>query len=109
MGSLSREEGVSGFQALWRKQEHVTVIERPNLLWRATDRSGRSDDFCVYRPSVILPATQCINRAFVHPDHRPERTGNQVELVLNDEIRWRSCGADAEKRPSLRVPWEQRE
>src|SRR5687768_13221810 len=80
-----------------------------DLLWCTTDCCRRGHDLRMYVPSSLLAATQRVYRAFVHSDHRPERTRNQMELVLDDQSRWRIRRADAEQRASLRVPRQQGE
>ena len=62
--------------------EHVT-----HLLVGSAHGRRRSDHLRPDGLPVQRPAAQLIDRAFVKADHGAERAADQVELVLDDQIR----------------------
>ena len=55
-------------------------------------------------------SAELVNDRFIVADHRAERAGDQVQLVLNDQGR-RLYGiriVDSEKQPGARFPWHHR-
>src|SRR5690606_13065410 len=82
------EERVLGTESGGRKEAGVSArIEMQNLLSVSPNGRGRADDF---RGNGWLAAPVCaehLDQRLVKADHRTERTGNQVELVLDDEPR----------------------
>ena len=64
-----------------------------HLLARPADRGRRSDDLGPHAPPVEVPRAQLIHRGLVQPDQGAEGAADQVQLVLDDQVR-RAQGAD---------------
>src|SRR5690606_26082619 len=58
-----------------------------HLLSGLANRRRRGDDLRSNCDAIEAPCRQFIDGRFVESDHRPQRPADQVELVLNDEIR----------------------
>ena len=65
------------------------IAECLDLILRVADGRGGGDDLWPHPASVHLSGAQGFNRRFVQADHGAERPGDQVQLVLDDEIRRR--------------------
>ena len=52
------------------------------------DRGGRGDHLGPHGLAVHLPRAQLVHRRLVEADERAQRPGDQVQLVLNDQVRW---------------------
>jgi hypothetical protein len=64
-------------------REEVSSEERPHLLLRPAHRRRRGDDL---RPDS-LARRERFDRRLVQPRHRSQRPGDEMELVLHDELR----------------------
>ena len=92
------EEGIAAVRAGRRKNVDPPAIEqRPNLALGSPNRSRRGDDFRAYF-LPFTPAGKLVERRLVEPDHRSQRTGNQVQFVLDDQVWW------WKRRPATDVP-----
>ena len=72
------------------RREHVRRRpgeERLHLILRPARRGGRGDDLRLDRPPVRLAHRQRLDRRLVEAGHRAERAGDQMQLVLDDEVR----------------------
>ena len=92
-----------------RRREHVCDgprEERLNLLPGVADGGGRGNDLRPYALSPNLPRAQRFDHRLVEPGHSAERAGNQVQLILNDEIGWQKRARKAVALAGLRRPVE---
>ena len=58
-----------------------------DLILGAANGGGGGNDLGAHGLLVHSPGTQGIHRAFVQPDHGTERAANEMQFVLNDQIR----------------------
>src|SRR5205823_4110479 len=81
------EEVVARIQPLWRKHAHVAQEERSDLFARLPNSGGRSNQFRAHDVLANAPTTKLIDCRLVQTDEAAKRPGNQVQFVLDDEIR----------------------
>ena len=62
---------------------HEDVVD---LLCRLPHRRGRGDDLGLDRAAFQFPAAKLVYRGLVESDHRAQRTADEVEFVLNDQV-----------------------
>ena len=62
---------------------HEDVVD---LLGGLPHRRGRGDDLGLDRVAFELPAAEVVDGGLVKSDHRTQRTADEVELVLNDQV-----------------------
>ena len=79
---LDREVGIAGVDAGRRELRDRAVEERVALSLRASDRRGGRDDL----GSDAVAAGQMIDRGLVEPGEGAQRAGDQVKLVLDDQV-----------------------
>ena len=78
----SRRSGPGG-----GKTSTVAAAEqRPDLVLGPAHRGGRGDDLRAAPLAVHLARAQRVEGRLVQPDHRAERAGDQVQLVLDDQV-----------------------
>src|SRR6266702_7857438 len=85
--ALQSEEIVLHIQSLRWKDMHCAQ-EEGVYLFRGPANGGRGgDDLGAYLLPIHLPGRQVIDGRFVESYHRAQRPGNQVQLVLDDQVR----------------------
>ena len=89
--ALAREEIILNVQALRRENLHFAQEKRLHLLAGAPDGGGSGDHFGAHALAIHLPGAEVIDTRFVQPDQRAERPGDQVQLVLDNQV-WRAQG-----------------
>src|SRR5579884_583015 len=78
---------VGAIYARWREDAGSSAIKQGlDLVSRPAYRRGRSDDLRPHDSLARSTRRQLINRRLVKSRDRSERTGNEVQLVLNDEV-----------------------
>jgi hypothetical protein len=85
--SLYGEKIVVDIQAVGREYRHLPEKDAVDLFARFPDRRCGSDDL---RPNGLVfdfPGAKFVDGRFVEPDHGPQGTGDQMKLVLDDQIR----------------------
>ncbi len=125
------EKGVAPIRS--GRREHLGQRpgeQRLDLVLRPPGGGGRGDDLRLDRPAVDLAHGQCLDGRLVEASHRAERAGDQMQLVLDYEVRRRErrlqaltgpgfggtveallteAVSPAEQRTGLPYPWERRE
>ncbi len=94
-----REEVVAGIQPGWREDLDITQEQVVDLILRAADGGSRGDHLGAHADchlprcisGVQIPRAKPVYSGFVEPDERTERTANQMQFVLDDQI-WRAQG-----------------
>ena len=100
------EEIVAHVKGVRREDVHLSQKGRMDLIPGLPNRGGRGDDFGPYRLAVHLPRAQLVHRCFVKADERAQRPGDQVQLILNYEVRRAETMIQSEKTSGLRAPWQ---
>lgn len=95
------EEAVAGVGTGRREQLDVLVVERAYLFGRAADRGRGGDDL---RRTAVRAGAQLQDGRLVEADRGAERSGEQMQLVLDDQGRGRVAGARAEETAGVRLP-----
>jgi hypothetical protein len=83
----SGEEVVVDVDPPRREDVDRTEEEPVDLVLGAADRGRRGDHLRTYGNAVELPGAQFVDRGLVQTDHRPERPADQVQLVLDHQVR----------------------
>ena len=83
------EERIAAIRA--RAAERCPPTRRLNSarIWFSARRTVAVEAM-IFGPTGLPPTSrvaQCVERRLVEPDHRAERTGDQVQLVLDDQVR----------------------
>ena len=86
--SLDREVVVLHVQPMRWEYRHAAHEDVVHLLAGFADRSRRRDDLRLDRMFAELPAAQLVDGGLIQPDHGAKRPADQVELVLDDQVRW---------------------
>ena len=89
-GQCLCEERISVVGA-WRRKnvDHSAIEQRPNLALRPPHGSRRGDNLRADFRAIYFHAGKLVERCLVESDHRSQRTGDQVQFVLDDQVRWR--------------------
>src|SRR6266851_5608858 len=86
---IPSEERIGGIDSRRREElDGVPAVERIHLFAVAPYRRSRAHDFrpdCLVRASV---SAELLNHRLIESNHGAKGTGNQVELVLDDQS-WR--------------------
>ncbi len=90
--ALAREEVVLHIESLRRKDVDIAQEEGFDLVFGAADGGGGGDDFGPHLLTIDLPGGEVVDGGFVESDERSERTGDQVQLVLDDQVGWAQWG-----------------
>jgi hypothetical protein len=88
------------------RREHVdggAAEEGADLALGAADGGGRGDDLRADADVAVAALAERVEGGLVEADHRAERAGDQVELVLDDEVGREQNGAAA-ARPGSAGP-----
>src|ERR1700693_5538653 len=59
-----------------------------DLFTCSSDCGRRCNDFWPHPCAIKAPFAQLIDSGLIQPHHRPKGSADQVELVLNDQVRW---------------------
>ena len=86
-----------------REDRHLAHEDVAHLLAGLAHRGGRRDDLRLDHTFAELPAAQFVDGRLVQANHGAERPTDQMELVLDDEIR-RSDRADILDLVALQPP-----
>ncbi len=88
-----------------REERHVgPAEERLGLLLRSSQRRRGGDDLRQDELARDLARREALDGGLVEADHRAERAGDEVELVLHDQLRWTQ--PRGERQSVLRRPVE---
>src|SRR5262249_51224231 len=105
--TLNGEERVGSVEA--GRREHIKPPPEDclHLFGGAANRGSRGDHLGSNFLPVDLPSAKPVDCGLVEADHRAEWPGNQVQLVLNDQV-WRTQragrnGPRLREWPTLRV------
>src|SRR4051812_6515906 len=86
---IASEEGVARVEPRWWEECYIVAgVQCLDLLLVTADRCRGADDLgsYSYRPPAV--GTELLDNGLVQADHRAERPGDEVQLVLNDKTRW---------------------
>ena len=82
------EERIATVRTRWREDVDVPMVEqRPNLAFRPAHSGGRSHDLWTDLLAVEFNRTEFVQRGLVQTDHRAQRTRDQVQFVLDHQVR----------------------
>src|SRR5690606_14427992 len=88
-----------------RELADVPREEGLDLLACAADRCRRGD----HLRARAVSCTQRIDSGFIQPGERTQRSGDQMQLVLNDQLRRWLIRPEVEDRLDRVTPWQARE
>ena len=101
---LPGEERVARVEHLRREHRHVPPVQRPDLVGGVPHGRGRRDD---QRPDRRArrgaPGRQRVDGDLEQPDRGAERAGDQVQLVLDDQVRRPEPGDRVDRGGGLAV------
>jgi hypothetical protein len=80
------EEVVAVVDAARGEDRHLAAEQGADLLAGAAGGGGRADDLRRAQDAVDGAGREEVDRGLVEADHRAERAGDQVELVLDDQL-----------------------
>ena len=86
--ALQREEVVADLQAGWRKDVQVAQEQTIDLIVSSADGCCRGNQFGPDFLALHFPGAEPVDSGFVKPDERAEWSADEVQFVLNDEVRW---------------------
>ena len=84
--NLPGEERVLDIEAGWGEHRQLPAEQRVGLLVCPAHRGCGGHHLRSHAPPVDLPGGQLVHRGLIQPDHGSQRVGDQVQLVLDDQI-----------------------
>ena len=107
------KERVTGIQARGRELEHFisgASVQRMALLFCSTDGCSRGNNFGMDFIRRSSGGTKLMNQRFIMAHHRSQGSGNQMQLILNNQIRrgFLLSIFKAEDTLCLRSEWQHR-
>jgi hypothetical protein len=85
--ALHREKVIFDVERLGREDREAPHEDVAHLVGRASDGRGRCDNLRAHLGLPDLPRAEIVDGGLVQTDHRSEGPADQVELVLDDEVR----------------------
>src|SRR5712692_2134498 len=76
---------------MWRENGDAPHKNIVDLLCRFPHRRGRGDNLRLDCSTFKLPAAKFVYCSLIESNHGAQWTANEVELVLNDQIRRPDC------------------
>src|SRR5271166_2694672 len=84
------EEGIAAIRPRRREYLHLPAVEqRADLVLCSAYRRCRGNDLGSDFLAFDDPGAKLVQGGLVKPDHAAHGAGDQVELVLDDQVRWR--------------------
>ena len=85
---LAREERLSRIDDRRREDGEVTREDAVHLLLGPANGGCRGDDLGAHPPAADAPRREAVDGSLVEGDHGAEGSGNEVQLVLDDQVGW---------------------
>jgi hypothetical protein len=83
---LNREKVVGDIEAVRRKNGDASHEHVVDLLCRLSHRRCGGDDLGLDRAALQFPAAKLVYGGLIESDHRAQRTADEVEFVLDDQV-----------------------